>query len=474
MKWISCVLLVLVLVDEAYNQPNKNDMSCGVLDTLTRGQKIEWANRYAIWSSQQTGIETANDDLITIPIVFHVMTRDLVSLSTLENSIKELNDAFANEGNFNSPQGVETRFRFCLAQQSPDGGSTRGIIHVPSVYGNMDADLEHQKLVSFSKWNTNQYLNIWLVDNIAGEALAYYEGRNWWTRLGIGGYASGDGLVVTNYNADLLAHEIGHYFGLLHTWTGRDCSNDDCTLDGDMICDTPPDKSVTACGDNSCQTDTLSNYSNQTFFVDTLDMSSNFMDYSPCRLDFTNGQHDRMLFTLDQSYPDLNSNNSTDQVCESPCGQDAAVGFNIDQEYPLPNTDILFTAQTYGSIIYTKYRWYVTPYTEAWSGLPNSSSLLSESPHFTHSFPTIGVYSILLQAWDENDSTCFSSSSRNVKVTCGVDARYYPDKRIIASKQPHALFTDSVTFTNRSYNATAYEWKVVHHNFNSANLSLTP
>lgn len=46
------------------------------------------------------------------------------------------------------------------------------------------------------------------------------------------------------FQTNIIAHQLGHYFGLLHTWTGSgaelvDGSN--CTTAGDFICDTPAD-----------------------------------------------------------------------------------------------------------------------------------------------------------------------------------------------------------------------------------------
>ncbi|MEL6867764.1 MAG: M43 family zinc metalloprotease, partial [Bacteroidota bacterium] len=34
-----------------------------------------------------------------------------------------------------------------------------------------------------------------------------------------------------------------HYLGLYHTFQGG-CTNNDCTTDGDRVCDTPPDQST--------------------------------------------------------------------------------------------------------------------------------------------------------------------------------------------------------------------------------------
>ena len=124
----------------------------------------------------------------------------------------------------------------------------------------------------------------------------------------------------------LMAHELGHYLSLLHTFTGMDCKNNDCSLDGDLVCDTPPDKSIdgSPCNnpENSCGTDTLSG----PFTKDVQDNISNFMDYgSPCPSVFTPGQANRMRAFL-EIYLDSALIKST--VCSAPCGDSLLARFN--------------------------------------------------------------------------------------------------------------------------------------------------
>ncbi|EGY18913.1 hypothetical protein VD0002_g3509 [Verticillium dahliae] len=82
-------------------------------------------------------------------------------------------------------------------------------------------------------------------------------------------------------------HEVGHWFGLLHTFHGSTCN----PLGGDMVDDTPPESvATTGCpvGKDSCPEQP------------GLDPIHNYMDYSsdPCLTEFTPGQTFRMHDTF--------------------------------------------------------------------------------------------------------------------------------------------------------------------------------
>ncbi|SFT46612.1 SprB repeat-containing protein [Algoriphagus locisalis] len=462
------VSLLFFSSQSATGQVSSQVHSCIYPNGATEKEKLELAQEFKTWAATKNARIADEVEIWTVPIVFHVLGSNLPSLSIFEAAVDELNDAFANRGDFNSSEGADTRIQFCLVSTAPDGGATSGVNHIPSVYKNTDKDLDHPDLIDHSiKWDLSRYLNVWLVDEISGEALAYYEGKEWWTRLGVGGYSTGDGVVVESLNIGTLAHEIGHYFGLLHTWEGRDCKNDDCLVDGDMVCDTPPDKSAAApCGDNSCDTDVLSNFSNMNFFTDVADMSTNFMDYSTCKIDFTWGQAERMRFTLETKLTTLFARGLSHPLCEVPCPDDVAVQVYLDNEFPLPGENVFFSSQLSGSFTNPTYSWFVTPFSNEWTGTEKASSQVSSSSDLNYAFASDGLYRVTLQVQDGSNPDCMVSFSLNVNVSCGVDSRFFPDKRLIASKQPHPLFTDSVTFTNRSYGANAYEWGITHSNFN--------
>ncbi|MFK7059160.1 M43 family zinc metalloprotease [Flavobacterium oreochromis] len=91
------------------------------------------------------------------------------------------------------------------------------------------------------------------------------------------------------------AHEIGHFFGLQHTFgssskqfsSKESIQGNNCNSEGDFICDTPTDYNLPI--DKNCQYVGI-NYKNYTPPI------QNFMSYSPgfCRNHFTNEQLDLM------------------------------------------------------------------------------------------------------------------------------------------------------------------------------------
>lgn len=87
-----------------------------------------------------------------------------------------------------------------------------------------------------------------------------------------------DGCKVADTDTSTTVHEVGHWFGLLHTFT------DGCSGDGDHISDTPPCTKTFDCPKDSdtCTDD------------DYLDPIENWMGYNNCQTDFTSGQFKRM------------------------------------------------------------------------------------------------------------------------------------------------------------------------------------
>lgn len=221
----------------------------------------------------------------TLPLVFHVIHTngpENVSEVNVLAGIENLNLAYTNEGYFDQGTGADVDISFCLAKRTPDNQPTSGITRTFSPRTNHLIS-EDEELKSLVRWNPLEYINVYVVEEICRSA----------DNCSVAGYAyypnahgnAVDGIVLearflndNPANAVVLIHEIGHYLGLRHTFSGG-CTNDNCSFDGDRVCDTPPDATTVPaeCGTsvNSCTTDT-----NSGFATDQDDRMNNYMDYN--------------------------------------------------------------------------------------------------------------------------------------------------------------------------------------------------
>jgi len=278
-------------------------------------QNARWAQYVKVKTARANRPAGTKDDLYEIPVVIHVIHtgQDLGSVynpsdATLYALIDELNQKYAatwpsypGVGN----GGVNIPIRFKLAQRTPDCQPTNGINRVNGsslpgysqfgvAFPGSNLGTPDITVKSLSIWPNTAYLNVWIVTNIQGTS----PGGG-----GIAGYATPpvgwppnqDGIVLdADYTNSSLTHETGHYFGLWHTFSGSNDAttcppNNDCNTDGDLVCDTDPHALVFGCptGTNPC---TGMSYEPVVY---------NIMNYSSCRNRFTDGQADRMIFTLE-------------------------------------------------------------------------------------------------------------------------------------------------------------------------------
>ncbi len=396
----------------------------------------------------RNAMDTLSGDTIILPVVVHVVNPNPYSITDAQviAGINLLNDAFSKSGIYAASPGADTKIRFCMSKKDPDGGNTTGITRTTSYFGNhLNKDIEDRKLKNLIQWDPVKYINIWLITSIDAEAYINFS-CGVWTRLGVGGYATLppgggplDGIVITGFGA-LLAHEMGHYLGLYHTFEGG-CYNYDCLLNGDRVCDTPPDNSVRpspACNNpgNSCNTDTLSNYSNGNFFTDVPDQITNFMDYgnSGCSIQFTQGQADRMRAAVMTQRSGL-----LQDECTQPCIENIIAAFTRDIAYPVTGDLINFTNTSTGA---ASFEWLV------------NDVVIATTTNFSYSFTATGKTKVTLKAF--NTPGCFAAYSDFIITNCGVTARFYTNKKTIASKL--GILTDSIVFTNSSYNGITYQW----------------
>ncbi|WP_052695142.1 M43 family zinc metalloprotease [Hymenobacter sp. AT01-02] len=187
---------------------------------------------------------------VTVPVVVHVIHTggtDDISDAQVANAIQLLNLDFSKTNPDTAdvltdfqPIYANVGFRFRLATRDPTGSCTTGITRTYSTLTNV-GDNTVKNLI---RWDPNRYLNIWVVS----------------TANGAGGYAflpcpsaTLDGIVIrsaqfgsigrscgSNFCFRSLTHEVGHYFGLRHTWGGSNTPGlaSNCSID-DGIADTP-------------------------------------------------------------------------------------------------------------------------------------------------------------------------------------------------------------------------------------------
>ncbi|HEY0610087.1 MAG TPA: M43 family zinc metalloprotease, partial [Chitinophaga sp.] len=407
-------------------------------------EKERAINQVLLQKHYKTVSGTAEPDpaIITLPVVFHIVNEDPNAYPDADviAALQRLNDAYSASGTYAGGR-TDTKIQFCLARTAPDGGRTTGIVRHHSYLSDFDVEMEKEEIPALGTWDRNRYINIWVVDVIRSELMQdFYCGI--WTRLTMAGYGSAGGeIVVAGQITDVMAHEMGHYLSLAHTFAERDCKNDDCLTDGDMICDTPPEKTITggfACNapPNSCSTDALSG-----FTTDVPDLPDNFMDYGVsgiCILGFTPGQAERMRNFITSALQQMM--NST--VCNEPCAAAVTAAITRDIIYPVIGDQVTFTAAAgQGQTL----QWLV-------DGTP-----VGTGPTYRLTVTEKRTYLLELRVTD-NASGCHATAHDAVQVSCGVVARFYPNKRKIASKE--GIETDNVIFTNRSRNATSWKWLI--------------
>lgn len=402
---------------------------------------------------------------VVLPVVVHIINDnpDVITQAMVDAGIQDLNDAFSKSGAYAASGGVDTKLRFVLAKRDPDGGLTRGITRTKTSYGaNLNMYTEDFRMKNLMNWDPAKYINIWLVNNIIGEISASFSCGVGWRRKNVGGYASmpinqpftygiTDGMVVPGFGV-VLAHEMGHYLVLYHTFEGG-CTNNNCLTDGDRVCDTPPDATddpVTDCNNpgNSCRTDTLSAYSNGFFPRDTTDQASNFMDYNKalCQNQFTQGQAERMHAALATQRPTLINNAIT-----APCNSALRASFSRTVADPKPTESIAFANTSIGATGGAVYEWKV-------DGIVVHNGLTLPARTFPDAaFPYFKKHTVTLKV---TDGGCVSSSTDYIVTNCGLTARFYNNKKFIASLS--GVLTDTILFTNNTISTLTgtptYEW----------------
>ncbi len=267
-----------------------------------------------------SSLKIDEDKLIKIPVVIHVIHNNTdnvigglengnISDLQIQSQIKVLNEDYrrktGSKGFNNNPVGVDMRIEFFLATKDPQGKPSTGITRTFNSKENFDVFDDNTLLSSIAYWDSEKYLNIWvtsLKDNY----------------LGFGEFPTGEfnGLEIEEISEKIdgimidhtvfgnrtgtaskgvysygrtLTHEVGHWLGLLHIWGDEFCGDDYCK-------DTPAQEKGNLTTNCNLKYSFCSGEK-------TLNMSENFLDYSPdsCMSVFTIDQSRRVRAILELS-----------------------------------------------------------------------------------------------------------------------------------------------------------------------------
>jgi len=363
-----------------------------------------------------------------VPVVVHILHNGEalgvgpnITTDQVHSAITSLNDAYRKKaGTIYDGNGVDAEIEFCLAQKDPSGNPSTGINRVNAglivtsyaSVGITDVGIDNEVAVkAISKWDNTKYYNIWVVseidDNGAGSGVqgyAYFAGAS----------STYDGTVIlynsfgydpeggraynlksyTNKNITTI-HELGHAFGLYHTFqgdgSGSTCpTNTNCTTQGDLVCDTPPhQRSSSNClsGTNSCD----GNSSRELFI-------HNFMDYSSddCQTEFTAGQSTRARSILTSGRANLISSANL-IACGCNSNTSPIARFYTNAKQPCEGVPVTFIDESINA-----------PATYAWTfqgGTPATSSAQNPSVNFTGAGPYTVTLTVTSAASQNNTAT---------------------------------------------------------------------
>lgn len=297
---------------------------------------------------------------VTIPIVFHVVLTAaqhaqitdamiLEQLAVLNRDFLGTNPDSANiPPEFQAVRGHAT-FSFCMAQRTPDGLATNGIVRVVSntLSTGTSSNTDPVKVSASggsSSWDPNKYVNVWLCNYTNSTLLGYAtfpmgtpeNGNPIFAMQGVTVRAQTiPGGTAAPYNGGrTLTHELGHFFWLRHITGDATCGNDFPNTPG--IDDTPQQNNLTG-GCPGMAPNVVTQTAGCTASPNPPGrMYQNFMDYTDdrCMTMYTNGQ----IIRAEASITTYRASLLTSDGCLPPSGFGFTAGATATAPCPSPAT----------------------------------------------------------------------------------------------------------------------------------------
>jgi len=289
-------VLFLGLYTIGFAQDEKPSQWCGTEFTESMMDQVQ-----SVTERYMNGTLDRSNPTYDIPITLHNMRNSDGSGGV--DILKTL-DVFCEVIEFYAQYGINLYINEIKTHDNsnwtndPNGNNTWGVI----------------KLLTIGPSGKNNTINIYNFKNLYNEQLeislcGYFTGQ-----YDVVAFANGNGC----FSMETIAHEIGHYFSLPHTFfgfegTGSNCGaqvntgekvdGSNCATAADRICDTPPDNNadrIPCPGGTGCQ---MYDSDGVAFMPDVTNIMSYFADN--CLTKFTEGQRVVMHNNIAQQRTDL-------------------------------------------------------------------------------------------------------------------------------------------------------------------------
>ena len=199
----------------------------------------------------------------------------------------------------------DSNIEICVAAATTTGESLEGIQYhdmndIFPGWQSLSVLNYYFSVINAISYDRDNYLNIYIWQWSGNPT-----GFSWLPPTNYGAWVKASAFI--DQDSDTFIHELGHYFGLAHTFSKNlygnnyiSCedaaSESSCNTQGDRVCDTPPTPINWSCINPTCP--------------DLNPHVENFMDYTPdnCADSFTIGQINRMHSQLELNRPELIGN----------------------------------------------------------------------------------------------------------------------------------------------------------------------